>query len=96
MLFVKTCVSYAQLCQKKQQYEAAVSACNRALESEPTWEDAYVCLMQTYAAQYNRPMVVATYQLCQRTLHREIGVDPLPSTEAVFREVAGLLERGGD
>jgi len=43
--------------------------------------------MRAYAAQDNRPQVHSVYQRCVATLDEELGVEPSPTTQALFQEL---------
>jgi LuxR family transcriptional regulator, maltose regulon positive regulatory protein len=90
LVFIQAAVRFAELCWHAQRYSDTLDACEGVVEIEPTWEDAYVWLMKTYGAQYNRPMVVQTYRTCIRVLERELGVAPMESTTDVYHEIMGM------
>ena len=54
---------------------------------EPYREIGYRWLMRAQAAASNRAEAVRAFQRCRETLARDLGVEPSPLTEAVFREV---------
>jgi DNA-binding SARP family transcriptional activator len=43
--------------------------------------------MQIYATQGNHTLVHSTYQRCAATLQEELGVEPSPSTQALFERL---------
>lgn len=59
------------------------------LAIDPVWEDAYRVQMQAYLAQGNRPLARRTYQACVDMLQRELGVEPLPETQRLYRQAWG-------
>ncbi len=59
----------------------------RVLAIDPVWENAYRTQMQAYVAQGNRPLAIRTYQRCVEALSDELDVDPLPETQALFRQI---------
>lgn len=67
---------------------------------EPYREIGYQWLMRAQAAASNRGEAVRAFRRCRETLGRDLGVEPSPVTEAVFREVmrraspATALQRG--
>ncbi len=58
-----------------------------ALAIDPVWENAYRIQMQAYLAQGNRPMAIRTYQQCVKALRRELDIDPLPETRAIYEQI---------
>lgn len=61
----------------------------QALRLDPVWEDAYRVQMRAHLATGNRPLALRAYQQCVEVLAREFDVEPLPQTQAVYREVRG-------
>jgi two-component SAPR family response regulator len=61
------------------------------LSIDPVWEDAYRVQMQAYLAQGNRPLVQRTYRQCVEMLERELGVEPLPETQRLYRQARGEI-----
>jgi DNA-binding SARP family transcriptional activator len=43
--------------------------------------------MQAYLAKGNRPQAIKTYQNCVHVLEEEFGIDPLPETKKLIREI---------
>lgn len=62
----------------------------QALQIDSTWEDAYRIQMEAYFAKGNRPMAIKTYQQCQRVLDQEFGIEPLPETQQMYRQIRGV------
>ncbi|HMQ54735.1 MAG TPA: bacterial transcriptional activator domain-containing protein [Anaerolineae bacterium] len=62
----------------------------RVLNIDPIWEDAYRIQMRAYINQGNRPLAIRTYQQCVKVLSQELGIPPLPETEALLREITTL------
>ncbi|MBE7551310.1 MAG: transcriptional regulator [Anaerolineales bacterium] len=59
------------------------------LAVDPVWEDAYRVQMRAYLAQDNRPLAQRTYRACADMLQRELGVEPLPETQRLYRQARG-------
>lgn len=57
----------------------------KALQIDPTWEDAYRIQMDAYFEKGNRPMAIKTYQQCKKVLDEEFGLSPLPETKKRFQ-----------
>jgi DNA-binding SARP family transcriptional activator len=45
--------------------------------------------MKAYIAKGNRPHAIKAYQKCADVLEEEYGIDPLPETKALLREIEG-------
>ncbi|MEM6397567.1 MAG: bacterial transcriptional activator domain-containing protein [Bacteroidota bacterium] len=67
----------------------SVRLAQRVLQIDPTWEDAYRIQMEAYLEKGNRPMAIKTYRQCEEVLEEEFGIEPLPTTKAVYLRVQG-------
>ena len=65
----------------------SIRLAQNALSIDPTWEDAYRLQMQGYLAKGNRPQAIKTYQKCVTVLEEEYGIDPLPETKKLIKEI---------
>ncbi len=61
----------------------------RVLAIDPVWENAYRLQMQAFMAQGNRPMAIKIYRQCVKVLEKELGIGPLPETEALYEQITG-------
>jgi DNA-binding SARP family transcriptional activator len=68
-------------------WDETVEVCQAILSRDSCWEAAYRLLMQVYAAQGNRAQVHAAYRSCADTLEDELGVEPSPTTQALFEKL---------
>jgi DNA-binding SARP family transcriptional activator len=68
----------------------AVSTTLRLLDLDPVSEDAHRRLMRLHYLAGDRPAALRAYGRCREALLRELGVEPLPETVALAREI----ERG--
>ena len=58
-----------------------------ALALDSLWENAYRIQIEAYLALGNRPLALRTYQQCQQTLETELGLAPLPETQALYKKI---------
>ena len=65
-------------------YENAIRWVTILLEENHCDEDAHRLLIQIYAAQGRRNEALQHYQRCVRLLKEELGVQPLPETQALY------------
>ncbi|WP_184127878.1 BTAD domain-containing putative transcriptional regulator [Deinococcus humi] len=68
----------------------ALTTTLRLLDLNPVSEDAYRRLIRLHYLAGDRAAALRAFERCQEVLRREIGVDPLPETVQLAREV----ERG--
>lgn len=59
----------------------------RVLAADPGFEDAYRLEMRAHAALGNRALALRAYRRCAEHLRREYGVEPLPDTTRLAREL---------
>jgi two-component SAPR family response regulator len=68
-------------------WDEAYEICQAILARDNCWEAAYRLLMRVHAAQGNHTLLHSTYQRCAATLLEELGVEPSPSTQALFERL---------
>lgn len=61
--------------------------CQRVIAADPCWEEAYRLLMQGHLRNGNRPLAIRTYEQCRQTLAAELGIDPMPETTRLYRQI---------
>ena len=61
-----------------------------AIAIDNTWEDAYRLQMQAYIIKGNRPQAIKAYQKCADVLDKEYGIDPLPATKSLLKEIESI------
>jgi DNA-binding SARP family transcriptional activator len=70
----------------------SIRLAQQALLLDATWEDAYRLEMQAYLKKGNRPMAIKTYQQCEKILEEEFGIEPLPETKKLMKEIMRVGE----
>jgi DNA-binding SARP family transcriptional activator len=68
-------------------YAAAIPYAQRALAFDELAEDVQRRLIELYALAGQRSAALRQYERCVAVLERELGVDPTPETQAVYRAV---------
>ncbi len=63
--------------------DQAVYYAQKWVQADPLDESAHQCLMRLYAQQGRRNHAIQHYQHFAETLKRELGVEPLPETQAL-------------
>ncbi len=86
-LYLLTAERLARHLLQAEQWDEAIQVCQMLLTRDNCWEGAYRLLMKAYAAQDNRPQVHSVYQQCVTVLEEELGVEPSPTTQALFQEL---------
>ncbi|MDX1520458.1 MAG: AAA family ATPase, partial [Anaerolineae bacterium] len=67
--------------------DQAVATATRWIQHDPLHEAAYRRLMETYALAGDIVAALKTYQSCQTTLQRELGIDPSPITHSLAERI---------
>ncbi len=86
LLILGTYITLAEILLEENPIESIRLAQN-AISIDPTWEDAYRLQMQAYLIKGNRPQAIKTYQKCVAILEEEYGIDPLPETKKLIKEI---------
>jgi ABC-type oligopeptide transport system substrate-binding subunit/DNA-binding SARP family transcriptional activator len=68
-------------------YKEAVTLAERYLDTDDLAEEMHRRLMELYALAGDRPAALRHYEHCVVLLQRELGVPPLPETQAVYQAI---------
>jgi predicted ATPase/DNA-binding SARP family transcriptional activator len=71
----------------KGQYAAAIAYARRYLATDDLAEEIHRRLIELHAITGDRSAALQQYEQCVTILERELGVDPLPETQAAYRAV---------
>ena len=69
--------------------EAALACFQRLLERDSYREDAHCQLMLCYQQLGRRGEALRQYQSCAAILAQDLGLDPMPETQALYHRIAG-------
>jgi LuxR family transcriptional regulator, maltose regulon positive regulatory protein len=85
--FLRGAEKMAQVMVRREQYDTAIYWCEKMLERDRTWEEAYRLLMYCYYRKNNRPQAMKWYQKCTEVLEEELGVSPLEPTKHMYNMI---------
>jgi LuxR family maltose regulon positive regulatory protein len=68
-------------------YDLTITLCQRALTIDPYREALYRRLMECAALAGDRAAAVRYYQQCTRMLEEDMGVGPMPETQALYEQI---------
>jgi predicted ATPase/DNA-binding SARP family transcriptional activator len=68
-------------------FPEAIAAAQTALATDPLAEELHCSLIELYAAQGDRSAALRQFEHCVAVLERELGVEPLLETRAVYEAV---------
>ena len=71
-------------------WPSVIDVANRMLVFDPLLEHAHRAKIRAHGAVGERANVVRQYERCRDLLQVELGVQPLPETEAAFRQAMSL------
>jgi DNA-binding SARP family transcriptional activator len=63
--------------------------CHRILQKDPCREDAYRLMMRSYLLLGQRSQALHWYDICARTLRKELDVEPAEPTERLYLYILG-------
>ena len=69
-------------------YTESVTCCRQVLVRDSFREDAYRQLMRCYSHMGRRNQALREFQACKEVLRRELGVDPMRETVALYERIA--------
>ncbi|NMH73668.1 transcriptional regulator [Bacillus sp. RO2] len=79
----------AQLLVARKEFDTAIQLCEKVIEKDPTWEEAYRLLMFCYYHKNNRSQAIKWFSKCKHYLESELGVEPMFSTKKMYDMVLG-------
>ena len=84
----------AERCLLAGQADGAREAAERLLARDPLREEAHATMLRVYGRAGSRAQVLRQYRRLSSLLRSELGVEPLPETDAAFRmAMVEVLER---
>ncbi len=76
---------------ERKEFEQAVHCAKELLAKNSLLEDVHRQLIYLYFATGNRNAALEQYRTCQRILKEELDVEPLPETQALYREIEARI-----
>ena len=91
-LLVEALSHLADCHEQRGEYEVAFQHLRQWVELDPWQEEAHRGLMRVLALDGQRSVALAQYEICRRTLSKELGIDPEEETTALCQRIrAGAL-----
>ncbi|MED4229262.1 BTAD domain-containing putative transcriptional regulator [Neobacillus cucumis] len=87
VFFLRGAEKMAQGMVRTEKYDAAINWCEKILNRDRTWEEAYRLLMYCYYRKNNRPQAMRWYKKCTEVLEEELGVTPLEPTKHMYQMI---------
>lgn len=87
VLFLRGAEKLAQLYVRIEDYNKAIYWCERIIEKDQTWEEAYRLIMFCFYRKNNRPFALKWYKKCCDILEEELGVSPLEPTRHMYEMI---------
>lgn len=87
VFFLRGAEKMAQLKVRREHFDEAINWCEKILERDRTWEEAYRLLMYCYYRKNNRPHALKWYKKCTEVLEKELGVTPLEPTKHMYEMI---------
>jgi DNA-binding SARP family transcriptional activator len=85
--FLDTLDRLSQIYFGQGQYGSCASLCQRMLTQDNCREDAHCRLMRCYSRQGQHNQALRQYQICVKTLHDELEVEPSPRTTQLYDRI---------
>jgi two-component SAPR family response regulator len=77
----------AAAAQKAEDWSRSLQLAQQILREDPFREDVHCMIMRSHAAQSNRVAVREQYESLRRLLRKELGVEPAPETQRVYKSL---------
>ncbi len=86
-LYLKALAALIEEWAARGEYQAAIACALRYLATDDLAEDVHRRLIELYAAAGDRSAALRQFECCSVILERELGVNPLPQTRAVYQAI---------
>jgi LuxR family maltose regulon positive regulatory protein len=85
--YLSSATELAELYLQQSKPAQTLEICQRILEYDSCFEQAYRLAMRAHANMGNRPEVVRQYQACKEILQEELDLPPSAETEMLYRQL---------
>lgn len=68
-------------------YDKAIAFSQQILDLDPIREEIHRQMMKLYLANGQRALAVRQYETCRSVLAKELGISPMPDTEALYMQI---------
>jgi LuxR family transcriptional regulator, maltose regulon positive regulatory protein len=75
----------AELEERLGRTKSSIECCQKVIQTDPFFEEAYQKLMTTYLSLGRRSEVIRTYENCRKALQGGLNVDPDELTTSLYR-----------
>ena len=86
-LYLDLLLHLAQHWRSQGEYGRVIDLASRVLAQDPANEAAHQHLMFAHFVTHDRNAALRQYEACVRSLRDELGVDPSPETQALYRRI---------
>ena len=93
-LYLDLLLHLAQHWRTQGEYRRVIDLASRLLTQDPANEAAHQHLMFSHFAAHDRNAALKQYEACVRSLRDELGVDPSPETQALYRRIKSAPPSG--
>jgi DNA-binding SARP family transcriptional activator len=87
LLLLRGFIRLAQSFLAQGERDEAISICQGLLAFDPIQEDIHRLLMRLYWETGRRDKALQQYQVCRQILQRELGIEPIDETQALYQRV---------
>ncbi|MGV3487074.1 MAG: BTAD domain-containing putative transcriptional regulator [Tuberibacillus sp.] len=87
LLFLRASEKCARLYISQKDFDRAIEHCERIINTDACWEEAYRMIMFCYYQMNNRPQAIKYYKKCYEQLERELGIRPLSATTNLYLQI---------
>ena len=91
-VYLSALIALAEAYAETSDLESALNTFQKASQSEPFLEPAWLGAMQVYLRMGNRATAIAHYEKLKRILQDEMGIEPGPEIQALYRDIINLKQ----
>ena len=86
--FLNALYRLMQIATIRRQYLDGIAHAQRILDHDPLREDVHRDLMQLFVASGQRALALRQFEHCRELLRRELAIQPMRETQALYRRIA--------
>lgn len=85
--YLAMATALAEQLMAKGNFAQAIEMCEKVLQRDRCYEEAYQVLIRTHARGGSRSQALRSYMRCVQALQDDLGIDPLPETTALYEQI---------
>jgi DNA-binding SARP family transcriptional activator len=86
-LYIKSLITLLKYYEKNELYENGLEIGQLVLDLDPLREEVHRMMMRLFLQNGQRVQAVLQYEICRSVLERELGIQPMEETQALYHQI---------